>query len=126
MGGPRDMRGFNLEDIGPTFRANSLTDGASTRFNSGGRGLVLAQLEIERPLVEEAGLKWVVFTDFGNVFSDYYDGKAGTQIRGNWGVGLRWFSPIGILRFEFGFPFERNEENGEGANQFHFDIGQLF
>ena len=120
------MRGFDLEDIGPTFIANRLDNSTPDRFNSGGRGLILAQLEVERPLVQEAGLKWVAFVDAGNVFSDYYGGDAGTKLRSNWGFGLRWFSPIGILRFEFGFPFDRDDANDEAASQFHFDIGQLF
>lgn len=124
MGGPRNMRGFDFEDIGDTYYANSVKSGNLIRFNRGGYSSFLAQLEVERPLVKEAGLKWVVFMDAGNVFKDYI-GKAGNfDLRYNWGVGFRWFSPIGILRFEMGFPLGRKD--GERANMFHFDIGQLF
>ena len=42
----------------------------------------------------------------------------------DYGFGLRWFSPIGVLRFEFGYPI--NPENENAGSQFHFDIGQLF
>lgn len=124
MGGPRDMRGFNLEDIGDTYVANSLVGGTPTDFNRGGRSMLLAQFEIERPLIKDAGLKWVTFVDAGNVFKDYIGKDDNYDLRYNWGLGLRWFSPIGILRFEMGFPL--NAAEGEKSNQFHFDIGQLF
>jgi outer membrane protein insertion porin family len=45
-------------------------------------------------------------------------------LRTDYGFGFRWFSPIGVLRFEFGFPV--NPRKNEAGNQFNFDIGQLF
>ena len=84
---------------------------------------VLSQFEIEHPLVKEAGLKWVVFYDAGNVYLEEFDPEAFT-LKQDYGFGFRWFSPIGVLRFEFGYPIDP-DENQEGQ-QFHFDIGQLF
>ena len=40
------------------------------------------------------------------------------------GFGFRWFSPIGPLRFEWGFPI--NPVNNEGNVQFNFFIGPPF
>lgn len=124
MGGPRNMRGFALEGIGP--RALLLEqDGVNSRlYNTGGLFSTLGTLELEHPLIQEAGLKWVLFYDTGNVYQDYI-GKGGDfGLRSDYGFGMRWFSPIGILRFEMGFPLSRKEN--EDSNQFHFDLGQNF
>ena len=124
MGGSRNMRGFNYEDIGPQERlADEDNGGRLTNFNIGGNFSFLSQFEIEHPLVKEAGLKWVVFYDIGNVYSEELDFDEFT-LRKDYGFGFRWFSPIGVLRFEFGYPID--PEDDEDGQQFHFDIGQLF
>ena len=129
MGGARNMRGFSLEDIGPRRFATNTETGAQEVFNFGGLFSVLGTLELEHPLIKEAGLKWVLFTDMGNVFEERIGKDDNYALRANYGFGFRWFSPIGVLRFEFGFPINpRNDGqiNKEAGNQFHFDIGQLF
>lgn len=124
MGGSRNMRGFNFEDIGPRERLeDKIDEGVFRNFNVGGNFSILTQLELEHPLVKEAGLKWVVFYDAGNVFEYEFDPDA-FVLRQDYGFGFRWFSPIGVLRFEFGYPIDPRE--GEEGQQFHFDIGQLF
>jgi outer membrane protein insertion porin family len=46
------------------------------------------------------------------------------------GFGFRWFSPIGPLRFEWGFPLDpRHDVNGNRIDQpvdFQFTIGNFF
>jgi outer membrane protein insertion porin family len=44
--------------------------------------------------------------------------------RASWGFGLRWFSPIGPLRFEWGIPFKPLP--GEQPIVFEFTIGNFF
>jgi outer membrane protein insertion porin family len=124
MGGARNMRGFNLEDIGPRRMALNTATQQQEMFNFGGLFSVLGTLELEHPLVKEAGLKWVVFYDAGNVFETRMGENGNFALRSDYGFGFRWFSPIGVLRFEFGFPI--NPRENERSNQFHFDIGQLF
>ncbi len=123
MGGSRNMRGYNFEDIGPQVFLADKTTGVYQYFNAGGQFSILTQFELEHPLVKEAGLKWVLFFDAGNVFAEELD-PDNFILRQDYGFGLRWFSPIGVLRFEFGYPVDpRGDEEGQ---QFHFDIGQLF
>jgi outer membrane protein insertion porin family len=43
------------------------------------------------------------------------------SLRSSWGFGLRWFSPIGPLRFEWGFPYKPLP--GEDSVVFEFTIG---
>lgn len=124
MGGARNMRGFRLEDIGPLIQATNQNTGALDTFNKGGLFQLLSSFELEHPLIKEAGLKWVVFSDLGNVWEDRIGKDGDYSLRANYGFGFRWFSPIGILRFEFGFPINKRER--EAPNQFNFDIGQLF
>jgi outer membrane protein insertion porin family len=124
MGGARNMRGYSLEDIGPRRLARNTTTDRDEIFNFGGLFSLLGTLEFEHPLIKEAGLKWVVFYDAGNVFEQRIGENGDYALRTDYGFGFRWFSPIGVLRFEFGFPV--NPRENEAGNQFHFDIGQLF
>lgn len=128
MGGARNMRGFNLEDIGPRRFALNTETNKQEVFNFGGLFSLLATLEFEHPLIKEAGLKWVVFYDAGNVFEQRIGENNDFALRSDYGFGFRWFSPIGVLRFEFGFPINPKDDklHQESGNQFHFDIGQLF
>lgn len=124
MGGARNMRGFRLEDIGPLVHARNNNTGAADTFNRGGLFQLLTSYELEHPLIKEAGLKWVLFSDVGNVYLDHIGKNGDYSLRADYGFGFRWFSPIGVLRFEFGFPL--NKRDRESPNQFNFDIGQLF
>ena len=46
------------------------------------------------------------------------------NLRTSWGFGLRWFSPLGPLRFEYGFPFSPLPY--EDTRRFEFTIGNFF
>jgi outer membrane protein insertion porin family len=124
MGGSRNMRGYSYEDIGPRILGKDLSTEQERIFNSGGQLSVLTTFELEHPLIKEAGLKWVLFYDAGNVFADASGIDGEYPLRQDYGFGFRWFSPIGVLRFEFGYPID--PEEGQEGQQFHFDIGQLF
>ncbi len=132
MGGARNMRGYSLEDIGPRRLAKNSNTGNIEAFNFGGLFSLLTTVELEHPLIKEAGLKWVVFYDAGNVFSTRIGENNNFALRADYGFGFRWFSPIGVLRFEFGFPVNPRTNrlgkkgDNEASNQFNFDIGQLF
>jgi outer membrane protein insertion porin family len=126
LGGARNMRGYRLEAIGPR---QQLTNQATTLpevFNLGGLSSLLATIELEYPLVKDAGLKFVTFYDAGGVPEKYFGkGSESNRLYFDYGFGFRWFSPIGVLRFEFAYPV--NDIPGEDTSQqFHFDIGQLF
>ena len=46
------------------------------------------------------------------------------NVKQDLGFGFRWFSPIGPLRFEWGFPIK--PKNGENPTVFNFFIGPPF
>jgi len=89
------------------------------------------------------GLKGVIFTDAGNAWNleDVYCEAAGGSVydatspcfhgisslahmRASAGFGFRWFSPLGPLRFEWGYPFSPLPY--EESSQFEFTIGNFF
>jgi outer membrane protein insertion porin family len=94
------------------------------------------------PIIQAVGLRGVVFTDLGNTWNleDVYCSAAPgaeyevvdpcfdvtdlVNVRTSWGFGLRWFSPLGPLRFEWGFPFKRLPF--EESSVFEFTIGNFF
>ncbi len=88
----------------------------------GGTQELYNQAEIEFPLITEAGIKGVVFFDVGEA-DDQVEIR---YLRSDVGFGFRWFSPIGPLRFEWGFPLDRYPQYGEDAVNFEFAIGSPF
>ena len=46
------------------------------------------------------------------------------RLRTSYGFGIRWFSPLGPLRFEWGFPFSPLPY--EETSVFEFTIGNFF
>jgi outer membrane protein insertion porin family len=150
LGGILDVRGFLYRSISPriplqaTLNPNSavIDEGGGARF--GGNMMFFDNLEFEFPIVEDVGIKGVVFTDAGNTWN--LEGKYCnalessstyavtnpcfsfpedfTNLRTSYGFGLRWFSPLGPLRFEWGFPFAPLPF--EESSRFEFTIGNFF
>lgn len=118
LGGSRNLRGYSYEAVGPKATGVN-TLGQTLTFNTGGVFSTFTNFEFQHPLSREAGLKWVVFFDAGHAGS-----FNNVKIYTDYGFGFRWFSPIGTLRFEFGYPLTGVYKNQ--GSQFHFDIGQLF
>ena len=67
-----------------------------------------------------------VFFDAGNTFGDPWGNGAidPTELRFAYGFGVRWFSPIGPLRFEYGFPIAPLPDERKAV--FDFTIGSAF
>ena len=118
LGGSRNLRGYGYEGVGPMVTLPNAA-GQLVTFNEGGQFEAFTNLEFQHPLSREAGLKWVLFFDAGHAGS-----LNNIAIKSDYGFGFRWFSPIGVLRFEFGYPLTKDDKNS--GSQFHFDIGQLF
>jgi outer membrane protein insertion porin family len=110
LGGISSMRG--LRDIGPRDPAtNDLLGGLTMMVFSG---------EFIFPVIANAGLKGVLFYDTGNAWESGYNFG---NMRQTAGVGVRWYSPIGPLRLEYGFVLDRKTD--ESAGRFEFTIGMM-
>jgi outer membrane protein insertion porin family len=118
LGGPNNMKGYQLFLLGPTE-----TDLNGNPIPLGGTFQAYSLFELEQPIVKEAGLKLVLFYDIGNDWNgvpspDYL------VLKSDWGFGIRWFSPIGPLRFEWGFPIANR--TAQQSPVFNFFIGPPF
>ena len=120
--------------------------------NIGGNLMYYQNLELEFPIVDKVGIRGVLFTDAGNAWnledlyckaaagaantnlgtgsiipatSACFDGVASlARLRTSYGFGIRWFSPLGPLRFEWGFPIAPLPY--EETSVFEFTIGNFF
>ena len=96
------------------------------RNEAGGGGFVGAQavlvLNQELRWRHRTGLGAAVFYDAGRAFPLVRD--LGLDLRHSLGAGLRWESPVGLLRLDVGFPLDREE--GEKPRQIWFGVGQAF
>jgi outer membrane protein insertion porin family len=106
LGGPNSVRGYDGGDIGS------------------GRSYVLASAEYRFPIIQALG--GVLFADFA---SDLGSGETvlgdPAGVRGKpgsgfgYGAGVRFDSPLGLIRADFGL-------NDQGESRLHFGIGQRF
>src|SRR5467141_2172465 len=113
-GGINSIRGYTLRSISPTLKIATSREpnAAIIDFPVGGNKELITNWEIEFPIFGGAGLRGVVFYDAGNVFSETENFFQSSQRNGTLplglfhsvGFGIRWFSPLGPLRFETGFP----------------------
>ncbi|MCB9678555.1 MAG: outer membrane protein assembly factor BamA [Alphaproteobacteria bacterium] len=127
-GGINSVRGFNWFSLGPSIRAVSSDDPdrADDRIIVGGTQTWVNNIEIEAPVIRQAGVSAVVFFDAGNTFGDPWN-KGNLNplgLRTAVGAGVRWRSPIGPLRFEYGIPLRPFED--ERKSVFDFSIGSFF
>ncbi len=118
LGGPNNLKGFDLFSLGPR-RQRLNTVGNLVTEPTGGLVQMYGIFELEYPLIREAGLKFVTFFDAGNAFARFPQGDE-FKILTDAGFGFRWFSPIGPLRFEWGYPL------AGGNSVFQFFIGPPF
>jgi len=123
LGGINSLRGFDLNTIGPKLHIPSSATGADSDFVFGGTRKVMVNSELEVPIYDPAGIRSVIFFDAGQAFSEN-ENISILKLRANYGFGLRWNSPFGPLRFEWGFPI--NRKPGESFSVFNFSIGQSF
>ena len=135
LGGPNNLRGFGFRQVGKrqfSQRYFNYLNGqagfnpidAAQRANVviGGRQQLFYMTELEFPLAKEANMRGVIFYDIGQAEDDL----SASNFRSDFGFGIRWFSPMGPLRFEFGFPLDRKAEFLEKSNNFQFAVGSPF
>jgi len=116
LGGSNSLRQFKSLQVSPK-------DSTGTRI--GGNSELLFSVEYQIPLV--FGLKAAVFTDIGQVWGP--DIAAGTKIdlsdlRYGLGAGLRWNSPFGPIRIDYGIKLD--QKKGESFGEFNFSAGSSF
>lgn len=122
LGGPNNMKGYQLYQLGPVVPVT--INGTPVLQPQGGNFEAFSLFELEYPIIRDAGIKAVVFFDAGNAWEKLPSGNEPFVLRTDAGFGVRWFSPIGPLRFEWGYPF--NPKPLETSPVFQFFIGPPF
>ncbi|MBW1939300.1 MAG: outer membrane protein assembly factor BamA [Deltaproteobacteria bacterium] len=117
LGGIDSVRGHKYGRISPTD-PNSEDDD-----RVGGNYMGFMQLETIFPLLENMGLNGAIFMDIGNCWDDG-NGYENQTTRISIGPGIRWLSPMGPLRIEWGFNI--NKEEGDDTSNWEFRMGGSF
>jgi outer membrane protein insertion porin family len=118
LGGIYTMRGFESREVGPRDINGEFIGGDTTAFFN---------FEYIFPLYKELKIKGVTFFDVGNAWGDDYFGED-DEAFGSWrystGAGIRWLSPLGPMRFEYGYNLDARDY--EANSKFDFMIGRFF
>jgi len=109
-GGINSVRGFKTRRLGPK-------DENGNEF--GGSKQIVNNTEVIFPLATSAGLKGVLFYDFGQAYDDDESLDVG-ELRHAVGYGIRWSSPLGPIRIEFGYPLNKKDNESSFVTLFSF------
>ncbi len=116
LGGPYSIRGFKSRSLAPA-------DPNTGELIGGNKELVM-NAEFLFPLFNEIGFKGVVFFDMGNTWRQGDWPWKGPALKKAAGFGIRWYSPMGPLRFEWGWNLSPSP--GESRRVAEFTIGTAF
>jgi outer membrane protein insertion porin family len=147
-GGSNSVRGYEENSLGPRLPVGdpgSIYPWAEARRGDayGGEALLLTNVELRFPIWKRAKIGGVLFLDGGNVWEDpsdmslsdfeprrhmedsaYTPGNV-TKYRYSFGVGVRYNTPLGPLRLDYGVPVSRTGEI-RSTGMFHFNLGHAF
>jgi outer membrane protein assembly complex protein YaeT len=119
LGGATSLRGWGRFEVAPLYSG----------FPIGGHTVLESSAELRAPLW--GNLTGVLFADAGNVWNNAWDFNL-NDLRYDVGPGLRYMTPIGPIRFDFGYqlnPIPGLLVDGKAQARrfrFHFSIGQAF
>ncbi len=114
LGGINTIRGYDNQEIA--------TRDASTDELIGGDKEFYINAEYLFPLSKEVGLVGLLFFDAG----DAWRGDVGDiDVKKSVGAGIRWYSPMGPLRIEYGYGLDKLKGQDTRHN-IEFTVGQSF
>lgn len=122
-GGGSTVRGFQTDRLGTP---EVLSDNG---LPIGGNAMIVLNGELRTMVRRVLGRQLAVvgFLDGGNVFARTSDVSLG-RLRGAVGFGVRYDSPLGPLRLDFGFKLDRRVVGGQRERgwEYHLSIGEIF
>jgi translocation and assembly module TamA len=90
-GGDQTVRGYKYDSIGPLDSSGNVI---------GGKDLLVGSMEVDHRLGPVFGV--AAFVDAGNVTNSFQN-----SLEKGVGVGLRWRTPVGVVRFDIAHPIKR-------------------
>ncbi len=112
-GGGGSVRGYEYQSLGPRN---------SSRDPLGGASVVELSTEARVRFTETWGV--VAFLDGGMAYEDATPDFSENDLRWGAGVGVRFYTAIGPIRFDFAVPL--NPRGSDDSFQVYFSIGQSF
>ncbi|HEX3397236.1 MAG TPA: BamA/TamA family outer membrane protein [Steroidobacteraceae bacterium] len=111
-GGTSTIRGYGYQLVGPMF--------PETDIPTGGTAITTAGVEFRQRLYTNWGV--VAFMDAGQVSASLKPLHSDTRI--GTGAGMRYYTPIGPIRFDIAVPVGRRR--GEDSFEVYIGLGQAF
>ncbi|MDA8427941.1 MAG: outer membrane protein assembly factor BamA [Geobacteraceae bacterium] len=128
LGGIGSLRGYKSRTVSPVkiqLNGDNIGNSSNDTIYLGGNKEFFGNTEMTFPILKEAGVKGVVFFDYGNAYGESQ--KMFSSVLMSYGGGIRWASPIGPLRLEYGIPVNpRGDGLDSKSGRFEFSIGSLF
>jgi translocation and assembly module TamA len=112
-GGSGTIRGFGYQKVGPTFASNP-------NFPTGGTAISTSGVELRQRFGQSFGA--AAFVDAGQVSTKLR--FVPNQLRVGVGAGIRYYTPIGPIRFDVAVPASR--QAGDDAFEIYIGLGQTF
>lgn len=112
VGGINTVRGLGFGKGGPRDENGEVI---------GGTKELIFNVEYIVPIEKNLRLKGVIFFDAGKSFDDYEEVKS---LRTTAGLGVRWMSPFGPIRLEWGYNLSKKAD--ESSSKIEFAVGGLF
>ncbi len=103
VGGPGDVRGYQLYSLGPQVTLFAQNGTPLSVQNVGGSKELLLSNEITFPILSGLGIRGVIFSDAGQSFL-LKDSIDIDELQASFGFGVRWKSPFGPLAVDIAFP----------------------
>ncbi|GAB6110962.1 outer membrane protein assembly factor BamA [Desulfomicrobium salsuginis] len=122
LGGMNSVRGYKERSVSPLYDDKDASEGYEEGDEKGGNKSFFFNAEYLVPLHKEMGILGLVFFDAGKAWDE--DENIDTDLYKSVGAGVRWYSPLGPLRLEYGYPLD--EINNEREGRFEFSVGQFF
>jgi len=111
-GGVNSIRGYSYQSVSPLVGKDPV----------GGRSLLTFSLELDLELLDNFGL--AAFIDGGSAFAEALP-QFNSEILWGTGAGLRYFSPIGPIGLDIGFPLNKRKGIDQDF-QVYVSIAQIF
>ncbi len=113
LGGINSIRGYPARKVAPRYDDGDVKGGDKHFFTN---------FELIFPLNEDLGIMGLVFFDAGNVWDT--GETVDLDLYRSIGTGIRWYSPLGPIRVEYGYGLDRLD--GKTQSRVEFSVGQVF